>query len=132
MIPIVLIIWTVDTFISFMQCSSHPGNSAPCSVNWIIAIIYWFLLIIAIIFTIISSSKLRKVKKSIEEEFIETTIKNKKIIDDEDNIEESNEENLKDVWKKIKVKKIIVKDNKVLKKKPTKKSTDIDSKKKKI
>ena len=132
MIPIVLIIWTVDTFISFMQCSSYPGNSAPCSVNWIIAIIYWFLLIIAIIFAIISSSKLRKVKKKIEEEFIEATIKNKKIIDNEDNIEESNEENLKDVWKKVKLKKIIVKDNKVLEKKPTKKSTDIDSKKKKI
>ena len=132
MIPIVLIIWTVDTFISFLQCSSHPGNSAPCGVNWIIAIIYWLLLIITIVFAIISSSKLRKVKKKIEEEFIDATIKNKKIIDNENNIEESNEENLKDVWKKVKLKKIIVKDNKVLEKKPTKKSTDIDSKKKKI
>lgn len=129
MIPIVLIAWTVDVFISFMQCSSHPEYSAPCNVNWIIAIIYWILLIITIILAIISASKLRKVKKKIEEEFIEATTNSKKI---EDDVEDLNEEKLKNVEKKVKPKKIIVKDNKTSTKKiTTKKSANIDSKKKK-
>ena len=71
MIPMILIAWALDLFTSFIQCPLHPEWSAPCSVIWINAVVYWFFLLLAIIFAIISSRKLRKVKKQIENEFIE-------------------------------------------------------------
>ena len=40
LIPIILIVGTIDIFYHFMQCSLHPEWSAPCSVNWIFAVIY--------------------------------------------------------------------------------------------
>ena len=40
MIPMILIVGTIDVFISFMKCPLHPEWSAPCSVNWIIGIMY--------------------------------------------------------------------------------------------
>ncbi len=72
MIPMILIVWTVDVFYHFVQCPLHPEWSAPCSINWIIAAIYWIFLLLAIIFSIISARMLRKIKKKIEEEFTET------------------------------------------------------------
>lgn len=72
MIPMVLIMWTIDVFYHFMVCPLHPEWSAPCSINWIIAAIYWVLLLLIIICAIISSKFLRKVKKKIENEFINT------------------------------------------------------------
>lgn len=72
MIPMILIVGTIDVFRNFMICPLHPEWSAPCSVNWILAIIYWFFLLITIILAIISASKLRKIKKQIEDEFLES------------------------------------------------------------
>ena len=72
LIPMILIVGTIDVFRNFMICPLHPEWSAPCSVNWIIAAVYGFFLIIVIIFAIISARMLRKVKKKIEEEFTET------------------------------------------------------------
>ena len=72
LIPMILIVGTIDVFRGFMICPLHPEWSAPCSVNWIIAAIYGFFLIIVIILAIISARMLRKVKKKIEEEFTET------------------------------------------------------------
>ncbi|MBQ5945743.1 hypothetical protein IJL65_05215 [bacterium] len=72
LIPMILIVGTIDVFRSFMVCPLHPEWSAPCSVNWIIAAIYGFFLIIVIILAIISARMLRKVKKKIEDEFTET------------------------------------------------------------
>ena len=72
MLPMILIVWTVDVFYHFVQCPLHPEWSAPCSVNWIISIIYWIPLLLVIILAIISTSKLKKVKKQIENEFLET------------------------------------------------------------
>ena len=72
MIPMILIVGTIDVFRNFMICPLHPEWSAPCSVNWIFAIIYWFFLLITIILAIISASKLRKIKKQIEDEFLES------------------------------------------------------------
>ena len=66
LIPMILIVGTVDVFIAFMRCPLHPEFSAPCSVNWILAAIYGVFLVLAIIFAIISAKMLRKVKKQIE------------------------------------------------------------------
>ncbi len=83
-IPIILITWTIDVFYNFMRCPLHPEWSAPCSVNWIIGIMYWIPLILVIILAIISASKLKKVKKQIENEFLgstDDTAEIKKILD---------------------------------------------------
>ena len=98
MIPMILIVWTIDVFYHFMQCPLHPEWSAPCSVNWLLAAIYGVFLLLAIIFAIISSRMLRKVKWQIEDEFTETINKHAK----------ENGENVK----KTRPKKVIVKANK--------------------
>ena len=125
MIPMILIVWTIDVFVSFIRCWSHPEWSAPCSINWILAIIYLIFLLITIILAILSNKKLRKVKKKIENEFMRSI--------NEERIEESfnswiNEENIKwetkilddvqwDLKDKRKKKKIIVKWHSTLKEK---------------
>ena len=104
LIPMILIVGTIDVFRNFMICPLHPEWSAPCSVNWIIAAVYGFFLIIVIILAIISARKLRKVKKKIEEEFTET-------------VDSYIKEQVNEI-KKSKPKKIIVKkDKKSVKKK---------------
>ncbi len=69
MIPMILIVGTVEVFYHFMQCPLHPEWSAPCNVNRILAAIYWIFLILTIILEIISAKTLRNIKKQIEEEF---------------------------------------------------------------
>lgn len=71
MIPVILIVWTIDIFASFIKCPLHPEYSAPCSVNWIFAVMYVFFLLITTILAIISTKQLRKVKKKIESEFLD-------------------------------------------------------------
>ena len=105
MIPMILIVWTVDVFVSFMRCPLHPEWSAPCNVNWILAAIYWLFLLIVIVLAIISAKMLRKVKKKIEAEFVE-------VVDD-------NRKNLKEK----KSKKLIAKSDKKVEKKTEKKNT---------
>ena len=78
MIPMILIVGTIDIFRNFMVCPLHPENSAPCSVIWIFAVMYGILLVLVIIFAIISARMLRKIKKKIEDEFIETANKEEK------------------------------------------------------
>lgn len=81
MIPMILIIWTVDVFYHFMQCSLHSAEmSAPCDVNRILAAAYWIILLLVIILAIIATKALRKVKKKIENEFF-LSIKSKEIFD---------------------------------------------------
>ena len=110
MIPMILIVWTIDVFYHFVQCPLHPEWSAPCSVNWLLAAIYWVFLLLTIIFAIISAKMLRKVKKKIEDEFTETI---------NNNVKEYVEE-----IKESKPKKVIVKkDKKAEKKNATKKIT---------
>ena len=70
MIPMILIVWTIDVFASFMECPLHPEYSAPCSVNWIFAAMYFFFLLITTILAIISNKQLKNVKKKIESEFL--------------------------------------------------------------
>lgn len=70
MIPMILIVWTIDVFYHFVQCSLHPERSVPCSVNWILASIYWIFLLLTISFEIISAKSLRNVKKQIEDAFV--------------------------------------------------------------
>lgn len=72
LIPMILIVWSIDIFVSFIKCPLHPEFSAPCSVNWILAIMYWIFLIIAIIFAIVSNKNLKNIKKKIENEFMES------------------------------------------------------------
>lgn len=72
MVPLILIVWIIDVFVSFMRCSTHPEWSAPCSINRIFAIVYGIFLIIIIILAYVSSKMLRKVKKQIENEFTES------------------------------------------------------------
>ena len=103
LIPMILIVGTIDVFRNFMICPLHPEWSAPCSVNWIIAAVYGFFLIIVIILAIISARRLRKVKKKIEEEFTET-------------VDSYIKEQVNEV-KKSKSKKIIVKKDKKSEKK---------------
>lgn len=114
MIPVVLIVWTVDVFFQFMQCPLHPEWSAPCNVIWINAIFYWFFLLITIIFAIFSAKKLRKVKKKIENEFLE--VANNAKNESEDGIERHEEiEGKSEDVKKVRItkpKKIIIKADK--------------------
>jgi len=72
MIPMILIVGTIDVFFNFMQCSVHPEWSAPCSVIWINAVMYGFVFIIIVIFAIFSARKLKKIKKRMESEFLRT------------------------------------------------------------
>ena len=72
MIPMILIVWTIDVFYQFMRCPLHPEWSAPCSTNWLIAAVYGIFLLLVIVLAIISARMLRKVKKKIENEFTET------------------------------------------------------------
>lgn len=53
-----------------MECSLHPEYSAPCSVNWIFAVMYGIPLILVIILAVISNKQLKKVNKKIESEFL--------------------------------------------------------------
>jgi hypothetical protein len=53
-----------------MECPLHPEYSAPCSVNWIFAAMYFFFLLITTILAIISNKQLKNVKKKIESEFL--------------------------------------------------------------
>ena len=115
MIPMILIVGTVDVFYHFVQCPLHPEWSAPCEVNWILAIIYWFFLILSIIFAIISARKLRKVKRQIENDFLKATKQveeiNEKEIETEANLEYNEDKTITDdvkVKRKSKPKKIIV------------------------
>ena len=125
MIPMILIVGTIDVFISFMRCPLHPEWSAPCSINWIIAIIYWIFLVLAIILAVISAKMLRKIKKRIEDDFLESSNyrwneKNKKTDKSNWNKEEIFED-IK-IEKKVNPKKIIVNADSNLKE--NKKSTD--------
>ena len=72
MIPMILIVGTVDVFYHFVRCPLHPEWSAPCSINWILAALYWVFLLLTIIFALISARMLKKVKKQIENEFTES------------------------------------------------------------
>ena len=78
MIPMILIVGTIDVFYHFVQCPLHPEWSAPCSVNRLLAAIYGVFLLLTIVFAIISAKMLRKVKKQIENEFTETINNNVK------------------------------------------------------
>ena len=78
MIPMILIVGTIDVFYHFVQCPLHPEWSAPCSVNRLLAAIYGVFLILTIVFAIISAKMLRIVKKQIENEFTETINNNVK------------------------------------------------------
>lgn len=71
-----------------MQCPLHPEWSAPCNINWILAIIYGVFLLLTIIFEIIASKSLKNVRKQIEESFLESInsneINNKKNSDEDE------------------------------------------------
>ena len=87
MIPMILIVGTIDVFYNFMQCPLHPEWSAPCNINWILAAIYGVFLLLTILFEIISAKTLRNIKRQIEEEFfsaIDSEINNKEILENED------------------------------------------------
>lgn len=71
MIPVILIVETVDIFYHFVQCPLHPEWSAPCSVTWVLAEMYGIFLLLTIIFAIISAKMLKKVKIKIGSEFTE-------------------------------------------------------------
>ena len=101
MIPMILIVWTVDVFLHFMQCSFHPEWSAPCSVIWILAAMYWIFLLVVIVLNIISTNKLEKVKKKIENEFLEATKHNEEIVEQEDMEEEINKKSDDEITGKI-------------------------------
>ena len=128
MIPMILIVGTVDVFYNFMRCPLHPEWSAPCSVNRILAAMYGIFLILVIILAIVSARKLRTVKKQIENEFLEATKQSWEIMEKN----EQNDEDLKDeiivdkvkIKSKSKPKKIIVEWDTTLKnKRKTKKSS---------
>ena len=125
MIPMILIVWTIDVFYHFIQCPLHPEWSAPCDVNWVLAAIYWVFLIIIIILAVISASMLKKVKRQIENEFLESTTNAKEI---EDKAEELKVEDVKKV-KITKPRKVIVKSEPINLKKTTKKEAKKDTKK---
>jgi hypothetical protein len=122
MIPMILIVGTVDVFLQFMQCPLHPEWSAPCSVIWILAGMYGIFLLLIIICAIISARMLRKVKKQIENEFTETVDSYVEARKADEDIEES--EKKEAPKKKIKPKKVIAKkDKKSEAKKTTTKKT---------
>ena len=131
MIPMILIVGTIDVFYHFVQCPLHPEWSAPCNVNWILGAMYWVFLILVIILAIISANKLRKIKKQIENEFLEATKRHKE--EPENDIEKNEEFGGKDgevivdkvmIKKKSKPKKIIVEWNTTLKTKRRTKKAD--------
>ena len=129
MIPMILIVWTIDVFYRFLQCTLHPEWSAPCSVNWIFAVIYGIFLVITIILAIVSAKKLREIKKRIENEFFDTVDNIKDKEDNEQKVKE-NSEGMKKI-KSIKSKKMIVKiDKKELVKREVKKNAKSSVKKK--
>ena len=115
MIPMILIVGTVDVFYHFVQCPLHPEWSAPCEVNWILAAIYGFFLILSIIFAITSTKMLRTVKKQIENDFLEAAkqaeVTNEKKIKNDENLEYNGNKIIIDdvkVRRRSKPKKIIV------------------------
>jgi len=127
MIPVILIVGTVDIFYHFVQCPLHPEWSAPCSVTWVLAAMYGIFLLLTIIFAIISAKMLKKVKIKIGSEFTEAIDNEVKEL--EAQAKEKSE--LKKV-KAFKQRKTTVKaDKKLDKKTTTKKSTtkDLASKK---
>ena len=131
MIPMILIVGTIDVFYHFVQCPLHPEWSAPCSVNWIIGIMYWIPLVLVIILAIISASKLRKIKKQIEKEFLEMTQQVRedleKDVEKSEKSENKNKEIVVDkvtIKEKSKPKKIIVEWNTTLKTKRRTKKAD--------
>ena len=128
MIPLILIVATVDVFFNFMQCPLHPEYSAPCNVIWINAAGYWFFLIITIIFAIFSAKKLRKVKKKIEVEFLKTANHSEQSKQKEE-IEWKKSKEVEEI-KSSKPKKIIAKNNKSEKKLETTNSKKVSTKKK--
>jgi hypothetical protein len=87
MIPMILIVGTIDVFYHFIQCPLHPERSAPCKINRILAAIYGIFLLVTIILEIISAKTLRNIKKQIEEDFfsvIDSETNNKEIIKKDD------------------------------------------------
>ena len=115
MIPVVLIVWSLDVFLDFMKCPLHPENSAPCRIIRIKAAIYWLFLIIIIILTIFASKKLKKIKKKIENEFLETTNNYKEI--------QQEKETTKKIKENKKNKRIVMNSDNTLKEKSTNKKT---------
>ena len=107
MIPMILIVGSIDVFYHFMRCSQHPEWSAPCSINWILAAMYGIFLLITIILAMISANRLRKVKKQIENEFTETINKH------------AEEQKVEEKIKVAKPRKIIAKKDKKSEKKDT-------------
>lgn len=97
MIPMILIVGTIDVFYHFIQCPLHPERSAPCEVNRILAAIYGIFLLLTIILEIISAKTLRNIKKQIEEDFfsvIDSETNNKEITkkDDKENKKSNNKD----------------------------------------
>ncbi len=93
MIPMILIVGTIDVFYNFMQCPLHPEWSVSCNVNWILAAIYGVFLLLTIIFAIISARTLRNIKRQIEEEFfsaIDSEKNNEEILEKEDKEDKKN------------------------------------------
>ncbi len=90
MIPMLLIVGTIDVFYHFVQCPLHPEYSAPCSVNWFLAVAYGSFLLITIIFAIISAKMLRKIKRQIEDDFLSSVSLKE---DSSSTVEQNNEEN---------------------------------------
>ena len=130
LIPVILIVWTIDVFISFIRCPLHPEFSAPCSVNWILAVMYWIFLLISIILAVLSNKRLKEVKKKIEDEFMESVRNRKESIKNEviDEIKKDEKWESKEVDKskwslKSKNKRIIVKWDSTLKEKSSIKKT---------
>lgn len=76
LIPMILIVGSVDTFFSYVQCLPHIERSMPC--NGILKIKWWFyaiILFVVIVLCIISAKRLKKLKKQIENNFIESANK---------------------------------------------------------
>lgn len=124
LIPVILIVWTIDVFISFIRCPLHPEFSAPCSVNRILAVMYWIFLLISIIIALLSNKRLKEVKKKIEDEFMKSVRNRKESIKNEviDEIKKDEKWEPKEVDKskwslKSKNKRIIVKWDSTLKEK---------------
>ena len=130
LIPVILIVWTIDVFISFIRCPLHPEFSAPCSVNRILAVMYWIFLLISIIIALLSNKRLKEVKKKIEDEFMKSVRNRKESIKNEviDEIKKDEKWEPKEVDKskwslKSKNKRIIVKWDSTLKEKSSIKKT---------
>ena len=117
MIPMILILGSIDVFYSFVRCPLHPEWSAPCEINWILAAIYAIFLLFTVILAIVSDKMLGKVKKQIENEFNETINNhiNNKVSESEDKTDKKLNEK--------KPKKTIVKNNKKSEEKPISRNT---------